>query len=66
MEGTIKKFLDQKGFGFITPEGGGNDVFFHQSEIQIDGFRSLSEGQRVEFEIHEGPKGDFAKGVTPL
>ena len=57
--GTVKWFNNQKGYGFITPEEG-NDVFVHHSEIQGDGYKSLEEGQKVEFEIAEGPKGEQA------
>lgn len=64
MEGTVKKFFDNKGYGFITPDDGDKDVFVHQTEIQMEGYRSLSEGQRVEFEIEEGPKGLAAKSVV--
>lgn len=63
MTGTVKKFLDGKGFGFITPDEGEDDVFFHQSEIIMEGFRTLEEGQRVEFEVEDGPKGLSAKQV---
>ena len=66
MTGTVKKFLDGKGFGFITPDEGDADVFFHQSEIQMEGFRTVSEGQRVEFEVEEGPKGLSARQVRPI
>lgn len=66
MTGTIKKFLDGKGYGFITPDEGDDDVFFHQSEIQMEGFRTVSEGQRVEFEVEKGAKGFSAKQVTPI
>ncbi len=61
--GTVKWFNDSKGFGFITQENG-PDVFVHHSEISGEGFKSLEEGQRVEFEIKEGPKGLFASNVT--
>jgi CspA family cold shock protein len=60
--GTVKWFNDAKGFGFITREGG-PDLFVHHSAIVADGFRSLSEGQQVEFEITEGPKGLQAQNV---
>ena len=66
MTGTVKKFLDGKGFGFITPDEGSDDVFFHQSEITMEGFRTLDEGQRVEFDLEEGPKGLSAKQVKPI
>jgi CspA family cold shock protein len=64
--GTVKWFNATKGFGFITPEGGGDDVFVHQSEIQMQGYRELAEGQRVEFEITQGQKGKQASGVKPI
>ncbi len=63
--GTVKWFSNQKGYGFITPEEG-NDVFVHHSEIQGEGYKSLEEGQKVEFEITDGPKGDQAKNVVKL
>ncbi len=63
--GTVKWFSNQKGYGFITPEEG-NDVFVHHSEIQGDGYKSLEEGQKVEFEVTDGPKGDQAKNVVKL
>jgi len=65
-QGTVKWFNNDKGFGFITPDGGEKDVFVHHSEIKGDGFRSLSENQRVEFEITQGPKGPQAVGVTAV
>ena len=64
--GTVKWFNDAKGFGFVTPEGGGNDVFAHFSAIQGNGFKSLKEGQRVSFDITTGPKGDQASNIRPL
>ena len=63
--GTVKWFSDQKGYGFISPEEG-DDVFVHHSEIQGDGYKSLAEGQKVEFEITDGPKGDQAQNVVKL
>ena len=63
-KGTVKWFSDQKGYGFITPEDGSKDVFVHYSAIQGDGFKSLKEGQAVEFEITQGPKGPQASNVN--
>ena len=63
--GTVKWFNGSKGYGFIAHEGG-EDVFVHFSAIQADGFRSLEEGQQVEFEIEQGPKGLQAANVTPV
>ena len=65
-EGTVKWFNDSKGFGFITPDEGDRDCFVHYSAIQGDGFKSLSEGDRVEFEMGEGPKGPAAENVTRM
>ena len=64
--GTVKWFSDQKGYGFITPEDGSKDVFVHHSAIQGDGFKSLREGQSVEFEVTSGPKGPQASNVVKL
>jgi len=61
--GTVKWFNDSKGYGFITPEGGGNDCFVHYSAIVGDGFRTLVEGERVEFEVVAGQKGPAAENV---
>jgi CspA family cold shock protein len=65
-QGTVKWFNAEKGFGFISQDGGGSDLFVHQSEIDVRGFRSLDEGQRVEFEIRQGNKGEQATGVRPV
>ncbi len=64
--GTVKWFNDAKGFGFIAPESGGEDIFVHFSAINATGFRSLKEGQRVTFEVVQGPKGSQAAGVAPV
>lgn len=64
-DGTVKWFSDQKGFGFIEQEGGA-DLFVHHSEIQIEGFKTLAEGQKVTFDVEEGPKGPQAKNVKPV
>jgi cold shock protein len=65
-QGTVKWFNDAKGFGFITPQNGGADIFVHFSSIQSDGFKSLREGQSVQFEVGKGPKGPQAENVRPL
>ncbi len=65
-KGTVKWFSDQKGYGFITPSDGSKDVFVHHKSIQGEGFKSLKEGQEVEFEVEDGPKGPQATKVTKL
>lgn len=65
-QGTIKWFSDQKGYGFVTPDGSGKDVFVHFSALQGEGFKTLSEGQRISFDITQGPKGDQAANVVKL
>lgn len=65
-QGTIKWFSDQKGYGFITPEGGNKDIFVHFSALQGEGFKTLAEGQRVSFDITTGPKGEQAANVVKL
>lgn len=64
-QGTVKWFNSEKGFGFIEQDGGGADVFVHYTAIDSDGYRSLDEGQRVEFEITQGQKGPQADQVRP-
>lgn len=63
MQGQVKWFNESKGYGFIAPDGGGKDIFVHHTAIQADGFRKLLEGQRVEFDLVEGPKGQQASNV---
>ena len=64
--GTVKWFNDAKGFGFIEPEAGGEDVFAHFSAIQMEGFRTLQQGGKVSYELVQGPKGQLAQNITPL
>lgn len=63
--GTVKWFNSSKGYGFITPNDGGKDLFVHHSDIKAEGYASLDEGQNVEFEVGEGQKGPCAKEVVP-
>jgi CspA family cold shock protein len=65
-QGTVKWFNAEKGFGFIAQDGGGPDVFVHFSAIQADGYRSLDENQRVEFEVTQGQRGSQADQVRPI
>jgi CspA family cold shock protein len=64
--GTVKWFNDSKGFGFITPDDGGKDLFAHHSSIQMDGYKSLKEGQKVSFEVRAGEKGPAAANIKSL
>ncbi len=65
-EGTVKWFNAEKGFGFITPDGGGTDLFVHHTAIQTQGFRTLDEAQRVSFDVVDGPKGPQAANVKKV
>lgn len=64
--GTVKWFNATKGYGFITPTNGGDDVFAHYSAIEMEGYKTLKEGQQVEFEIQDGPKGPQAVHIKAL
>ena len=63
--GTVKWFNDAKGYGFITPDDGGDDLFAHFSAIKMDGFKTLKQGQRVTFDLKEGEKGKQADNIKP-
>ncbi len=65
-EGVVKWFSNEKGYGFITPDDGGKDLFLHFKEIQVDGYRTVDEGQRVSYEPAEGTKGPQATNVRPV
>lgn len=65
-KGTVKWFNDSKGFGFITPDDGGKDLFVHHTSIIAEGYKSLAEGQRVEFNVGRGPKGENATDVVKI
>ena len=65
-QGQVKWFNDSKGYGFISPNDGSGDLFVHHSDIQMDGFKTLSEGQKVEFDVTQGQKGPRAANVRPM
>lgn len=65
-DGTVKWFSSSKGYGFIEPQGGGDDIFVHYSVIKSEGFRTLSEGQSVSYEVETGPKGNHATEVLVI
>ncbi|MBM5573279.1 MULTISPECIES: cold-shock protein [Deefgea] len=65
-QGTVKWFNDSKGFGFITPDEGGEDLFAHFSQINSKGFKTLAEGQKVSFDVTTGPKGKQASNIQPV
>ena len=65
-QGTVKWFNADKGFGFITPDDGGKDLFVHHSEIKVEGYATLNDGQKVEYEVGEGKKGPCANNVVPI
>lgn len=62
--GTVKRFNKIKGYGFITPDNGGNEVFVHFSQIQLAGYKELKEGQRISYELQNGERGEFATNVV--
>lgn len=66
LRGNVKWFNDQKGFGFIKPDDGGKDIFVHHTAIKMDGFRSLAENDRVQFDVEAGPKGPQAANVSKI
>lgn len=66
LTGTVKWFNDKKGYGFIQPDGGGEDIFVHHTSIMAEGFRTLAETERVQFEVIKGPKGQQATNVNKV